>query len=46
MNEHDYWQLIHAERARLADLLATLGPDQWAHEPCAKSGLSNRSSPT
>ncbi|UVI35020.1 maleylpyruvate isomerase family mycothiol-dependent enzyme [Brevibacterium spongiae] len=29
MNEGDYWALIHAERARLADLLATLEPEQW-----------------
>ena len=26
----EYWDLIHAERARLADLLATLEPEQWA----------------
>ncbi|MEY8569247.1 maleylpyruvate isomerase family mycothiol-dependent enzyme [Brevibacterium linens] len=30
MNETEYWSFIHAERARLADLLATLEPEQWA----------------
>ena len=30
MNETEYWGFIHAERARLADLLATLEPEQWA----------------
>lgn len=31
MNEAECWDLIHAERARLADLLSTLEPEQWAH---------------
>ncbi|WP_248278937.1 maleylpyruvate isomerase family mycothiol-dependent enzyme [Brevibacterium sp. 'Marine'] len=31
MSETEYWDLIHAERARLADLLTTLGTEQWAH---------------
>ena len=30
MNETGYWDLIHTERARLADLLSTLEPEQWA----------------
>lgn len=30
MNETEYWDLIHTERARLADLLSTLEPEQWA----------------
>ena len=30
MNETEYWDLIHTERARLADLLTTLEPEQWA----------------
>lgn len=30
MNETEYWGLIHTERARLADLLTTLEPEQWA----------------
>jgi len=30
MNEATTWQLIHAERARLADTLATLSSEQWA----------------
>ena len=30
MNETGYWDLIHTERARLADLLTTLEPEQWA----------------
>ncbi|MCS4593531.1 maleylpyruvate isomerase family mycothiol-dependent enzyme [Brevibacterium sediminis] len=30
MNEAEYWDLIHTERARLADLLSTLEPEQWA----------------
>lgn len=31
MSETESWDLIHAERARLADLLTTLEPEQWAH---------------
>ncbi|SDS36186.1 TIGR03083 family protein [Brevibacterium siliguriense] len=31
MNETEYWDLIHAERTRLADRLTTLEPEQWAH---------------
>ncbi|SMX92275.1 TIGR03083 family protein [Brevibacterium iodinum ATCC 49514] len=31
MSETEAWDLIHAERARLADLLTTLEPEQWAH---------------
>ncbi|WP_166823285.1 maleylpyruvate isomerase family mycothiol-dependent enzyme [Brevibacterium limosum] len=31
MNEIAYWSLIHAERARLADLLAALEPEPWTH---------------
>lgn len=30
MNEAEYWDLLHAERARLADLLSTLETEQWA----------------
>ena len=30
MNETEYWGFIHAERARLTDLLATLEPEQCA----------------
>ena len=30
MNETEYWDLIHTERARLADLLSTFEPEQWA----------------
>ena len=30
MNETGYWDLIHTERARLADLLSTLEPEQLA----------------
>lgn len=30
MNETEYWGLIHTERARLAELLTTLEPAQWA----------------
>lgn len=30
MNETEYWDLILTERARLADLLSTLEPEQWA----------------
>ena len=30
MNGTEYWGLIHTERARLADLLSTLEPEQWA----------------
>lgn len=26
----DWWSLIHAERARLVELLETLGSDQWS----------------
>lgn len=29
MNETEYWALIHAERARLADLLDGLSAEQW-----------------
>jgi uncharacterized protein (TIGR03083 family) len=31
MNEAAMWSLIHAERARLAQTLSTLTPEQWAH---------------
>ena len=31
MSETESWDLIHAERACLADLLTTLEPEQWAH---------------
>lgn len=35
--EADYWSLIHAERARLADLLDGLNPQQWqADSMCMK----------
>lgn len=30
MNASDYWTLIHAERARLVDLLNDITPEQWA----------------
>ncbi len=29
MNEDELWPIIHRERGRLADLLATLTPDEW-----------------
>lgn len=32
MDKSEYWRLIHAERARLADLLEGLDPEQWATE--------------
>jgi uncharacterized protein (TIGR03083 family) len=31
MNEAAMWRLIHAERARLAQTLSTLTPEQWTH---------------
>jgi uncharacterized protein (TIGR03083 family) len=31
MNEATMWKLIHAERARLAQTLSTLTPEQWTH---------------
>lgn len=36
MSDTDYWKLIHAERARLLNLLEGLEPDQWrARTLCA-----------
>lgn len=29
LNAEEYWQLIHAERARLADILENLSDDEW-----------------
>jgi uncharacterized protein (TIGR03083 family) len=31
MDEDAVWQVIHRERSQLADLLETLGPDEWEH---------------